>query len=113
MTLLRTIDRIAPALGSVRVLAVTTASAALDISEFDNREVSFRATGGDVYLVFGAATLTASSSATTGDTRSYCLPSGQEMVLKIHTATSAFVAAITASGTAQLRMFPSSDSVSP
>jgi hypothetical protein len=95
-----------PLEGNIRVVAITTTSAATDISEFAGQYVTFQAQGGDVFIVFADSGAVADNTATTGDTRCAMIPVGTSKdFFLIDARLSAFThfAAETASGTATLR----------
>lgn len=96
-----------PEEGNVRVVSITTTSAATAIDAgFYGRQITFQAQTEDVFIVFGDSAAEADNTATSGDTRCAVIPSGQERsyFLRRNSDITHF-AAETASGTATLRYF--------
>jgi hypothetical protein len=106
---LKAADVTPPIEGKVRVIAVTTTSQAVDIQEFLNDYMTAHAEDGDVYYVFGtSASVTASATATSGNTRAMRLPKDQDRDWLIEKRSGiTHVALVTKTGTANFRYAPS------
>ena len=126
------VDILPPRTGLVCAVSVDATSRPYDMSTLDwygssptnnrpNQEymLSLYADGGDVHVAFGSATLTVDDTAkvSAGGTlaftanATYVIPSSQERTFRIRRITDAWIAMKTASGTAVLRFYVSSNRV--
>jgi hypothetical protein len=110
-----------PRKSSISVIAVTSTSAATTMATYGQTALTsgvnygshywnFQADGNDVYVAFSTATLTIDDTATGALAATLCakIPSGTTLQCKLNPATDIYIAVKTASGTANLRVWPSS-----
>ena len=110
-----------PRKGAISVVAVTSTSAASTMATYGQTALtsgvnygshywSFQADGTDVYIAFSTATLTVDDTATGALAATLCakIPNGTTLQVKLNPATDIYLACKTATGTANLRIWPSS-----
>lgn len=103
-----------PTLGSVLVVACTTAPAVLDLDAYAGKRMAVIAEGGAVAVLFGDTSSTVDDlapTATTGDTRCMVIPDGMILPFRLTKTTHRYLGYRSVTGTATLRLWPHSGPV--
>jgi hypothetical protein len=104
------LNPIPPRVGNILVLSATTVSATQDCTVFAGMFVEVHAEGGDVYINFASTnTNTADATITTGNNRTSRIPKDNSKRIRLHKGTDIFMAYVTKSGTATVRIEQSSE----